>query len=129
MKLQVVVNDATYEKLLGRAVTKTQQGAEVIAAETLERFGSVPKNDRVVVILAPERRELEAQFQTTVEDAADLVAKVKRLSSVGVGNIIRPLTAGESVSLSDQARFHGWSEEMWFKNFADQVINEVLGRI
>ena len=129
MKLNVVVSDATYEKLLARSVTKTQQGAEISAAETLERFANVPKSDRVLVVLAPERRELETQFQTTIEDPADLVAKVKRLSSVGVGNIVRPLTAGESVALADQARFHGWEPEMWFKNFADQVIEEVLGRI
>jgi fructose-1-phosphate kinase PfkB-like protein len=129
MKLTIVVADETYDLLLTRSATKTQQGAEIAAAEVVKRFASVPKDDRVLVVLAPERRELEKSFQTTVENAADLVEKVRRLSSVGIGDVVRPLTPGESIALKDQASFHGWTPEQWFKNIADQVMEEVMGRI
>jgi hypothetical protein len=129
MKLQIDVSEKAYEMLLERAPTKDSKGVEKVAAKVVERFGDVPESDRIVVLRAPTRRALEAIFQTTIDSPEDLVAKVQKLSSLGLGPITRALTAGESLTLREQARFHGFSVEEWYNTVCNQIIEELLGRV
>jgi hypothetical protein len=129
MKLQVDVSEKAYETLLERAPTKDSKGVEKVAAKVVERFSDVPDSDRILVLRAPTRRALEAIFQTTVDSPEDLIQKVSKLSSLGLGPVTRALTAGESIALTEQARFHGFSVEEWYNTVCNQIIEELLGRV
>jgi hypothetical protein len=129
MKLTIEIGEKTYEELLKKSLTKDSKGVEKVTARTVERFADVPDSDRVLVLRAPERREIEKVFQTTIENGAELIDKVRRLSAVGIGHVIRPLTTGETIALKEQAFFHGYSVEDWVKIVSDQVMTEIMGRV
>lgn len=129
MKLTIDVSEKAYEVLLERASTKDSRGVEKVAGRVVERFGDVPDSDRILILRAPARRAIEAIFQTTVDSPEDLVDKVKRLSSVGLGPVTRALTTGESIALKEQAFFHGKTVEEWFETVCNQIIEELLGRV
>jgi hypothetical protein len=129
MKLTIDVSEKVYETLLERAPTKDSKGVEKVAAKVTERFADVPDSDRVLVLRAPARRAIEAVFQTTVDSPEDLVDKVTRLSAVGIGEVVRPLTVGETIALKEQAYFHGYPVAEWHKIVCDQILQEVMGRV
>jgi hypothetical protein len=95
----------------------------------LETFVGVGHEDRYFVVEGDDRRALEAVFQTTIQDAKELVKKVQNMSIFGIGDATRPLTDGESIQLAEQAVFWGQTPAEFIKTTMDRVLDETLNRV
>lgn len=129
MIVTVEIDEQTWKTLMDRAVTKDPKGISAAAAKVLGRFADVPQSDRVIILRAPERRQLEEVVGTTLDSPAHLVDFVRRLSAVKIGEVAYPLTVGQTIALTEQARFHGWPVQEYIKLTTDKVMEELLGKL
>lgn len=124
MKVTMSIPDETYEAFQKQVKGKGEAAVRDEILARIERFKDVPPSDRVLVLKADERRQLERLFQTSVTSAADLISKVRKLCSVTFGSLEIPFTYDEMVRLRTQASFHGWEPEA----FVTMVSNELKDR-
>jgi hypothetical protein len=128
MMMTLVLDDAMYAAFKEQAKERTGPGVEREVLRRLKETLEVPRNDRLVLVYGDQRRELEAQFDTTINSPADLVSKVRHLAMFKVGDVEVPLTAGQAALLGEQARFHGKDLQTYMRETAVQIVNELINR-
>lgn len=129
MKVTLSVPDETYDTLRKQAKDKTEKGVASEILARIERFKDAPPSDRVLVLQAPERRQLERLFQTTLGSVEDLISKVRRLCSVSFGTVEVPFTYDELIRLREQAEFHGWTPEQFVTMVSSELKDRFFERI
>ena len=87
------------------------------------------RKDRWFVVGGDQRRRLEAVFQTTCADSKELADRVETLNRFGLGDVTRPLSTGEALTIKEMAGFHGLDGPGFLKQTVDRVLDETLGRI
>lgn len=133
MKVTLNIDDDLYEKIVKQVRAKKGETLKVNnrIREIIEEFADLlaDPTDRYIVLHGNMRREVEKIFQTTIESADHLVTKLQGLSRFGIGEVIRPLTEGESIQLMTQANFWGQKPAEFVETTMNRVLDETLGRV
>lgn len=117
MRIQLQISDDVYDKYVAHAENFQGRSGKPIAPEELmqthlDQFSSVSPADRIVIIHAKQRQQLEEVLSGgSLRSAEDLVDKVKNLSSVGIGNIRFNFTPGQLHELKIYAARNGIEAE------------------
>jgi hypothetical protein len=129
MELKIQIPDDLYSRLKAANNGQHERVQKKIAG-LVEEFHNVGSDGyRYFVVDGANRRAIEKVFQTTIETADQLVRKVQNLSRVGIGDVHRPLTDGESIQLESQASFWGVPPSEFIQQTVDRVLDEALGRV
>lgn len=86
-------------------------------------------NDRIITLRASDRQALEKIFQTTIESAAQLIDKVRRLSLVKIGEVAYNFNHEELARIDMQAQFHGKTREEFIAQTVKDTIEHLLGLV
>lgn len=134
MRITLDLDDELYEALRAQVGAKksdppTKVNALVKALVAEFHKLHKDKSNRYFVVEGALRQALEKVFGTTVSTADELVRRVQNLSRVGIGEVTRPLTDGESIQLAEQANFWGQKPADYIQTTVDRVLNEALGRV
>lgn len=93
----------------------------------LERLTEVNlKHDRWFIVGGDDRRKLEAIFQTSVVDSADLAKRTERLNQFGLGDLVRPMTDGEALMVQERAGIYGIEGAVYLRQILDKTFEDVL---
>lgn len=120
MKVVVNVPEAEVERLGGLAQTEVG---------LLQRLAALPEHtaqDRIIVLGGVQRAALEAILGCPLDGPADVLREVKRLASVRVGNIERPLSAGEAERINAYAASRGTTPESAMADFINPILDQWL---
>lgn len=132
MKVELNIPDDLYERLVARSKAGKHEQLKINnhIRKVLADFVDVGKDGhRYFIVEGDQRRQLEKVFQTTIETPDQLIRKVQNLSRVGIGDVNRPLTDGESIQLEEQAAFWGQSGAEYMKTTVERVLDETLNRV
>ena len=132
MRVTIDIPDELYADLKKRCTEpksdKTAVNNRIRAV--LKEFNTVGSDGhRYFLVDGKERRRLEKVFQTTVSSAEELATRVEGLSQVGIGDSVRALSPGESIQLTEQAKFWGQTPGEFSENTVNRVLDETLNRI
>lgn len=133
MKISVNIPDSTYQKYLLLHKAKTEEEVKSLIQARLATWADklvlADPSDRTFFITGDERRAMEAVIGTTVDSAADLIKRLHALSAVKVGVLEYHLSPGESIRLTEQAKFHGWTPDAFFQNTCQEIFDRFMERI
>ena len=133
MRVVIDLSDDLYAALCKRSKCAKDAKPDKAAVNTrireiLKEFNEVGSDGlRYFIVAGDDRRAIERIFETTVEDAQQLVQRVTNMSVVQVGGYHRELTDTESRLIQAQAEF--WSEDVqaYLKRITDEALNVALG--
>ena len=132
MRVTIDIPDELYASLKKRC-KETKPDRTAINGrirEVLKEFNPAGADgQRYFLVEGKERQRLEKVFQTTVSSAEELAKRVENLSQVGIGDAVRALGPGESIQLTEQARFWGQTPKEYIENTVNRVMDEALNRI
>lgn len=126
MKIQITIPDEIFEdyvKKFGIPACYNHM------KKAITEFKDVDKNDRYLFIAGDGRRELEAVFQTTVDDAKKLAKLVKNMCTVRIGGVEHSFTADELARLAAQAGFYGLTLEDYIKQQVAEISQRMLEQV
>lgn len=126
MIINLKIEDSLYDKYL------TTFGAPKHYAQmkrAIEEFSGIKYGERTVILHGDERRELEAIFQTTIDDPAKLIRLTKNLHSVRIDGIAVDFTPDELARIEMQASFHGRSTETFIKEMISEIKDRMLEKV
>jgi hypothetical protein len=132
VKIELNIPDDLYERLVSRSKAGKHEQLKINnhIRKVLQDFVDVGRDGtRYFIVEGDMRRQLEKVFQTTIETPDQLVRKVQNLSRVGIGNVERPLTDGESIQMEEQANFWGQTPAEFIKTTMERVLDETLNRV
>lgn len=96
--------------------------------EAIENFKDLDKSDRFFLVNGEYRKKLEAIFDTTITDQADLVKKCEKLNNVRIGNIGITFTTDELARFKAQASYHNKDMEQFMLEVANQIKEYMLDK-
>jgi hypothetical protein len=127
MKLTIQIPDDLYDAIKKQAKGTYPKDVEAEVLHRLTLLKDVPHTDRFILLFGAERKALEAVFQTTVDDASDLVRKVHHMGLFRFGEVEFPLTPEELAFLGEQARFFGLDPHEHITRTGRQVLDQLTG--
>ncbi len=93
-----------------------------LLAEQLKRFAHVDPFDRILVVAARQRDELEGVLSGGgIEDASDLVLKVKSLASIQIAGVKLDFTPGQKRELKRLAERQG----ITYKEIVERTVKSM----
>lgn len=113
-------------------VVESLGGTEAAGQALLQRLHALPQyrlGDRIVVLDTEARSKLETLLNTPLGGPLDVVNAVQRLAAVGIGEVIRPLTPGESERVKVYASSHGITTADALRQFVDPILAQWLGDV
>ena len=128
MKLTLSLDDDLFDAYKAMGTGAIQSTTAAIVSQ-LRRFASVSPHDRALVLYGDDRRAVEAVFQISISTGAELAKRIQGLAKFQIGDVIRPFTEGELITLAEQARFHGRAPADYARMVADDVVARTLDRI
>ncbi|MCJ2564309.1 MAG: hypothetical protein LN417_09520 [Candidatus Thermoplasmatota archaeon] len=111
MRATVQLTDDIYE-LYQAIADKHAVRISSLLQEQLKRFAHVDPYDRIIVLPATQRDELEKVLSGgAIEDASDLVLKVESLASIQLEGVVLDFTPGQKRELKRLAERQGITYE------------------
>jgi hypothetical protein len=126
MKLQFNVDDKVFEEYVTRWGIP---GCYTTMRKAVETFKDFEKSDRYVVLYGKPRQEIEAVFQTTIDDGAKLAKLVKNMSKFSIGGVEINFTADELARIDMQATFHGRTRDQYIKETCAEIKDRFLENV
>lgn len=103
---------------------------QTVAQVVKRHLAAQPKSpDRSILVLPDDRRAIEAVFQTTVADGADLARRVAALASVQIGGVSVEFSTEELARIDMQAQFHGRTREVFVREMITEIKWSMLEKI
>lgn len=122
-KITLQVPDAVLAAYETRAAALTpKRKVETMLLATIKDAAAIDFSRRPLIISPEGRRDLEAIYETTVEDEQDLLTLVKKLVAVEMEGVEIILTEHEASKLADYASFHGET----VSDFATRVLHDAV---
>lgn len=126
MITQVKIPDGVYEQFKQYEPLHPEKAME----QCLLRFSGAKPTDRVLLIAAKERQELEALLDQTLDDSRQLVAQVRNLLKLEVSGLKVLIDPDTANLLKEQATFEGMPEKEFMEMKIKEGINlAVTGQI
>lgn len=106
---------------------KPRRKAETEMATTLKEASGVDFAQRPLYISPDTRRELEAIWETTIENDGDLLALVKALARVQMEDVEIVLTEHEVSQIAAFASFHGEEPSDYARRVLHDAVRHAIG--
>lgn len=126
MKLNLQIEDRLFE------VYESRFGTPKLYAkikQAIEAFANVPDNDRVLMLYGPERKAIEAIFQTTLDTPEKLVKLVESMASIKLHDVELRFTDDELKRLKMQSTFHGRTMEQFVLEMMHELKSKMLEQV
>lgn len=133
MKLILHIPDDLYEHYLQHQAGRRETKINKVIVDQLERFKAVQPDDRIVLVLPDARATLEDLLPgnpgPSLNDSDDLLARVRLLASLGIGEHRFNFTPAQMEELKVRAERMGTSLEELHKQTVQRMESDYFMRV
>ena len=123
MIINLKIEDTLYDHYLTRFSAPRHY---VQMKRAIEAFSNIDFGDRVLILAGNDRKALEHEFGTILENPEKLLRLVKNLKSVKIGGVEVNFSDDEMARIAMQADFHGRTTEQFIKEMIDEIKGRML---
>lgn len=126
MIINLKIEDSLYDKYL------TNFGAPRHYSQmkrAIEEFSNIKFADRTLILHGDDRRALEAEFGTTLDDGKKLLKLVKNMKMVKIHGVEVNFDDAELARIEMQAKFHGRSTETFIAEMIAEIKDRMLEKV
>lgn len=126
MKVTIQLDDDAYAQYKKQSKTRDDAGAREEIKARLVLFKDCSRDERHLLLVGDDRREVERLVQTTVETPERLIREIANLCTYRIGLVERTFTAEELIRIHAQAEFHGMAPEDYIKMTVEEIANQFM---